>query len=395
MIPSPSVAQLSTNLEAQLSAQLDTTFRLLPKAFVPVLAKTLAAFIVVLWKYVGFTSLQTWAKFASTQPLTINGETFVPLEEWGILLGVGPREAATRAELYVSIPVLDQSGTLDAGTILVRTETGWTYTTTQNVPLNASSVTVKIRAASSPGEGDGTGSGGNLAISDKLSLAQPIAKIGRVATVTSVVTTAANAQTWDSYRSEVLGRASARPQGGALADYRTWARTVAGIVTAYPETGDPGWVRVYAEATVESSGSADGIPTGPQLTAVATAIQLDVSGTATRRPVSARVQVLPIAREEFSVEIQGFTGSAGQRDQIEDAISAYYAEREPFIVGLSVLPRKDRCLETTLVGIVDELVQSFGVTCGPVIQFLDGLEAPSHTLSVGKKAKLTAVTWTA
>lgn len=392
--PSPSVADTSTNILNQLSASFGTSLPILPKAFLWVLSRILGAVFVLLYKYAGFSLLQLFVPYASTKEVTVNGRTLIPLVEWGRLLGVGDPLAATRAVLDVTVTVTNQTGTLQAGAQLLRQDTGVVYVSTGPVELNAATVTVRVRAASDQTGGSGLGVLGNLQVADALSFASPLPNISRDAVVATVETTAADAESWEDYRDRILERASAKPQGGSYADYRIWAREVAGIVGVYPYTGlNPGEVDVYVEASVASSGSADGIPTGPQLAAVLASINYDVDGMATRRPANAAPNVYAITRTAYDLTVTGLTGPANLQADITAAATNYYLEREPFIVGLSILPRKDLVLQSSLVGIVDQIVNAQGGTVGTVVQSNGVGEAPVATLGRGEKSKLGAITF--
>src|SRR5690606_8583433 len=100
-------------------------------------------------------------------------------------------------------------------------------------------------------------------------------------------------------------------------------------------------VDVYVEATVASSGSEDGIPTQPQLDDVKAAIDTDLNGLASRRPVNAAVNVYPITRQVFDVALGGFEAENKElvRQSIAAGVDDYLRSREPYIVGLAPLPR--------------------------------------------------------
>ena len=119
----PSIATLSTAIEAQLTSQLSTV-PLLPKSFSLVIAKVLAGVFVILWKYAGWIFLQMFVAYATMDEVTINGKRVRPLVELGRQYGVRDPTAATRAVLVVEFDVTTQSGTLPAQTALLRTETG-------------------------------------------------------------------------------------------------------------------------------------------------------------------------------------------------------------------------------------------------------------------------------
>jgi uncharacterized phage protein gp47/JayE len=389
-LPVQTTQAIADNIVAQIEAEISQTVPLLPKAFVRVLAKAEAGVYVLLYKYAGFIFLQMFVAHATMQEVTINGKKIRPLVEWGRLVGVGDPYAATRAELKIAVKVTNLTGTLAAGAHVVRTETGVIYQVVAPVPLNASVVTATIRAVSDQRGGNGAGAIGNLLVGDVLSFANPLPNIATNATVSAVLVNGANAEPTEAYRARVIRRFQRRPQGGAHADYQLWAEEVPGIINAYPYSGEldgrPGEVDVFCEATPESSGNADGEPTPAQLAAVLASINLEVGGKASRRPIGAAVTARPITRQDFTVTVTGLTPETGEvKDAIESAVSEYMLSREPYIEGLSTLPRRDVVTQGAVSGVVDDVTSAFGasytsvtITPGPVRQ-----------LGHGQKAKLT------
>ncbi len=378
--------ELQTQIVGHLAGSLSQTIPLLPKSFCRVLAWVFAGVFVLLQKYASWTFLQLFVAHASDQETTVLGKKLIPLVEWGVLLGVGRPLAGTRAEHMVSVAVTSQVGSLPAGSTLLRSETRVLYQTVAAVALDASTVQLRIKAIGDESGGDGSGALGNLSNGDELTFANQPPNIGRVATVVSSVTTGADAETTDAYRARIVRRVQRRPQGGAYADYQAWGEEVEGIVHVYPYAGDPGEVDIYVEATEASSGSPDGIPTAPQLAAVLESIELNEAGLATRRPVNAAPNVLPISRTAFAVTVSGLDPDTLENEQaIEEGLDEYLRSREPFIVGISSLPREDRITEAAVSGIVDSIVNAQGATV-TVVSMAPG---PAYTLGPGEKAKLT------
>ena len=387
----PTTKTVSDSIVAQLAASISQSIPLLPKAFSRVLAKALAGLFVLLYKYCGFIFLQLFVQHASMEETTINGVVIRPLVWLGRLFGAGDPNPAEQAELVIDVTVTNETGTLSAGEQLLRAATGIVYTTKYAVALDAPTVQVTIVASSDQDDGDGSGSIGNLVADDVVTFANPLANVDRDATVSSVAVSGADEETPEAYRARVLRKVQQRPQGGAYADYPDWAFDVAGIIHVYPYTSDtPGEVDVYCEATEASSGSADGFPTGAQLTAVADAIELNVSGKASRRPANAAVNVLSITREAFDVTIYGLTvdDEATVKSDLSDGLDEYLRSREPFILGLSVLPRDDRITQAAVGGIVDGIVSAAGGTVSKVELSKDSVNLTAHTLDKGAKAKL-------
>lgn len=395
-LSTPTTKEISDNIIAQLEAILNQTIPLLPKAFNRVLSKAIAAVYITLYKYVGFMFLQVFVKTASIKDTTINGVVVSPLTFWGRLIGVGDPTEATSAVLNIAVTVQNQTGTLPANTQLLNSDNGVTYLTKTTVALSASTIFVGIEAAADQSGGDGSGAIGNLEVGDLVSFANPLPNIDRVATVDSQVTTGANGEDVEVYRQRVLDRFQKRPQGGAYADYEIWGEEVEGILNIYPYTSDcPGQVDVFVEATVESSGDPDGIPTTAQLQSVLDSIELDQSGLATRRPANALANTFPITRKGFDVKVLGLQvdNLAEVQQDITDALTEYFLSREPFIAGLSVLPRLDRITQTAVGGVVDDIVSAAGGVFNSVTLTQNDVVVTLFILGQGVKAKLDQATF--
>lgn len=386
--PVPTTSAVASAIVAQMEAALSQTVPLLPKAFIRVLAKALGGVVVLLYKYCGWVFLQIFVAHASFEETTINGKKVRPLVEWGRLIGIGDPEAATRAELVVRVTVTNPTGSLKAGSQLLRSETSVIYTVAADTPLTGASVPVTIRAASDQNGGIGEGTIGNLEPGDIVSFANPLANVGTDAVVEAVSVAGVEAETADDYRARVIRKFQRKPQGGAYSDYEEWGSAVAGIVNVYPYTSsNPGEVDIYVEATEESSGSADGIPTGPQLAAVRAAIEATspTSGLATKRPANAAINVLAITRTPFALTVGGLSPDTLEtRDAIKDGVDEYLRSREPFVVGLSTLPRDDTVTTAAVAGIVDGIVNAAGATA----TYVELTPYSAHTLGKGEKAKL-------
>lgn len=394
----PSTQTISDNLIAAIEASIGKSIPLLPKSFTRVLAKATAGVFILTYKYGAWSLLQQFAAHASFRPTVVNGITLTPLIEWGRLVGVGDPVISPNAEHTVSFDVLDtDSSTWPAGSQLVHPSSGVIYITLSDVVLDATPKTVDVLAASDPDGNGGGGTQGNRNVGDALKWANPIPQLSTLgATVTATVVQAADAETEDNYRARVVQRFGARPQGGAYSDYRIWGEEVAGIIRIYPYTADlPGEVDVYAEATVASSGSADGIPTDAQLLAVAQSIEQNLEGLAERRQTNAMVNTFKIARVTFDVTVTGLVADdvAAAEATIEAAVDELLRSREPFIVGLSLLPRTDRITSASVAGTANEAADTEGGTITSLELSFNGGPVTAYTLADGEKAKLGTITF--
>lgn len=396
-LPTPSTQQLSDNIIAQIAGSLSQSVPFLPKAFINVMAKVFAGTVLILFKYSGWIFLQLFVPYASDELTTVNGKAIRPLREWGRLIGVGDPRPATQAQHTITVTVQVQVGSLASGTALLFPATGVIYETVAVVALTASTVTVTIRAVSDQAGGDGSGSIGNLQNGDVVEFANPPPNVLGKATVSGQLVAGADEEDVEVYRARIIARFQAKPQGGAYADYRAWSEVVPGVLNVYPYAGAPGEVNVYVEATVASSGSADGIPTDAQLLAVGAAIELDVDGVASLRPVNAAVNPLPIIRKGFDVQV--FSLGAGDaditvlKDEIKTGVDESLRSLEPFIVGLSVLPRKDRVTQASVAAVVDGIVSAAGGTVSSVLLLEGGGIITSRSLGPGEKAKANTPTY--
>lgn len=392
-LTTPTTAEINANIIAQLETSLNQTIPLAPKSFLRVLARALSGVFILLYKYGGFMFLQVFVRTASANETTVNGVAIVPLTEWGRLIGVGDPVAATQAELLIDITVELQTGSLPSGSQLVSTDNGVTYITIGAVLLDAATVQATVRAVSDQAGGGGAGALGNLDPGATLSFANPLANVARDTTVDSQVVTGADAEATEVYRQRVIDRFQKRPQGGALSDYEAWGESVAGIINVYPYTSaTPGQVDVFAEATVASSGSADGIPTVAQLQAVQDAIDYDDAGLASRRPANALANTFAITRVGFDATVSGLTvdNLASVQAQIETAIEEFFLDAAPFIDGLTIPPRQDRITRASLIGLVDDIVSAANGTFTTVFFNETGIggSIELYVLQAGEKAKL-------
>lgn len=397
-LTTPATKDIGDNIIAQLEASLNQTIPLLPKSFLRVLAKVLAGVFVLLYKYGGFMFLQMFVRTASGKDTVVNGAVVNPLKFWGRLIGIGDPTSATNAELLIEITVTNQIGVLPSGTQLINSDNGVTYITIGSVALDASTVQATIRAVSDQAGGGGAGAIGNLDPGATVSFANPLANVARSAPVVSQVVTGADAEAIDAYRQRIIDRFQKRPQGGAYADYEQWGEEAAGILNVYPYTGDPGQVNVYSEATPESSGSPEGIPTGAQLQAVLDLINFDSNGLASRRNANAFVNSFPITRTGFDVIITGISGVddlARVQVDVSAAITEYFLSVEPFIAGLSVPPRNDQITRTRVSALVEDVVTAAGGTFSSAVFNTTGTPGSlsAYILGEGEKAKATSVSF--
>lgn len=381
----PSTQQIADNIVSQIEGSIQQTIPLLPKAFTRVLAKALAGVFVLLYRYAGWMFLQIFVAHASFEETIVGGRRIRPLVEWGRLVGEADPFPATRAELMVSVPVTTQTGSLSARAQLLRSETGVIYEVVAAVPLNAATVTVKIRAVSDLEGNDGAGTVGNLEAGAKLTFANPRPNVGTEVTVLSTAVLGGEAEGAEAYRARVLKRFRRKPKGGAPAHFVEWGETADGAIAIYPYKGAPGEVDLF----VEANGNVDGIPTSPQLDAVKVAVEGEENGLASRRPAGTFVNVLPIRRTGFTVVVYALEpNTPAMLALLEQGLDEYFRSREPFILGITSLPRTDRITDAAVSGVVDTIVNAAGGSVAR-IELREGvIPFTVRELRKGEKSKL-------
>lgn len=395
-LDTPTTQEISDTIINQISASISQAIPLLPLAFTRVLAKVLAGIYILLFKYIGWNFLQIFVRTASFQETTILGQTLTPLIEWGRLIGLGDPDPATPAELIIDIVVTTQTGSLLAGTQLTSNKNGVTYLLLSAVDLDAATVQGTIRASSDIDGNTDTGAAGNLDPGDVVSFVNPIDNVERDAAVDSTSVIGTNAETEAAYRQRVIDRFQALPQGGSGIDYVIWGTSVAGIINIYPYKGIPGFVDVYAEANTDLD--PDGIPTPAQLTEVENAITYDEDGLQTRKPVNVFLNVYAISRKGYTVTVTGMVVDDPLTVQanITAAIEDYFLAREPFIDGVTPLPRKDFIKLSNVNSIVDDFVSAAGGSfVSTTVEITAGaVPVPvQDQLTIGQKAKADAVNY--
>jgi len=371
-----------------MQSAINQKIPLLPKSFLRVLAKSLAAIFTILYKYGSFQFLQIFVSSATIKDTEILGTSVSPLKEWGILFGVGLPKLASAAELTIEIDITAQSGQIKLGTQFLGTSNGVLYLASQSIPLDASTIRIPVVASSDASGSTGSGVIGNLQVGASLTFVNPIANANRIASVYSVDEVGVEAESEAAYRQRVVDRFQKRPQGGAYADYEVWAESTPGVLNAYPYTGAlPGTVDVY----IEAADTTDGIPSTELLEQAAALIELDEDGRATRRPVGALVTTRPITRATFDVEVFGLVvdNPGAVQANITEAIQSYFLSREPFIVGVSVAPRNDRITSSAVAGIVDDIVSSVNGIFSTVTVKRATVPVILYALGIGEKAKAT------
>lgn len=255
----PTLRTLFAQASADM-AEATGNFVLLRTSPLRIIAKVLAGLVDGVYGYLDWI-----ARMAV--PVTARGEF---LRAWAALVGLFEKDAAT-ASGWVAF-----SGTpgaiLPEGTQLVRSADGLRLVTTALATVAADgSLVVPVRAVEA-------GAAGNTVLGAAVVIASAAAGINAAGSVSTAIAGGADAEGEDALRDRMLDRYRNQPQGGAAADYITWARAVTGVTRAWsaPNAGGAGTVVVYVMLDAAQAAH-DGFPQGRN--GVATAETRDFPAT--------------------------------------------------------------------------------------------------------------------
>lgn len=384
------VEEVNNLIITGLESELNTTFRLLPKSFVKVLAKVLAGTYMTLYKQQAWIFLQLFVDSATFDEVNVLGHKIRPLVKWGELVGIGDPEDATQWEGTVTVTVTSVNTYLMQGTQFKNSATGKIYITTESRLLANASETIPIKCAEA-------GTAGNLSVDDELQAVNALSNIDRKAVCAAVTTVATDSETAESYRARVRNRWRVQPQGGSLSDYRKWASEVGNVLQTYIYKDDDtaSGVIIYVSADTDSR-----IPSAGLLLEVGEACTYDPDTGEARKPIGAVIDpandgtytnIKAVTVTDFDVKITGYSEDemTSFTASCKSNIGAYFNEREPYVRGLTIdNARTDRISEVNVSAIVDSIAEGVNGYFTDVKIYKDDEEVSSYTLGRGELAKL-------
>lgn len=377
-----------------MQEKFNNRLRLLPKAFIIVLAKVLAAIYIIPFKLCGWFFLQIFPDTASYSNVTVLGHTINPLVKLGDLFGVSrPMEGkAWRGTILVRRTA--ENKTVTMGAQLKSDITGFIYCVSESVELASDETQVPVYCTEN-------GADGNLTDGDILTFVNPVDFAEKEAEVIGTTTIGTDDETEESYRRRVVNRYSTQPQGGALADYRIWAYDVAGVLQTYPynDENSPGGVILYVAGTTDLFPTR--VPNSALLVEVGKACTYDPdTGFANRKPITAILDpegdetypnVRPVSIARFNVYITGLAGITAEDfgESVKSELEIYFNNREPYIRGLSNdNNRTDSILRNSLISIANNIALSKKATFDTVSMNTTGAVITEYSLGKGELAAL-------
>ncbi|MDE2098625.1 MAG: baseplate J/gp47 family protein [Patescibacteria group bacterium] len=318
----PTLTQLRANVVAAINAQLPGADALLRFSNVGVLGTVQAGLSHQHYGYLDWIALQT-------NPFTATGEY---LEAWGALKDVY-RKAAVQASGPVTFPCAALTDTVLPGTALLRSDgVGYLVLGTGIAVASPAGSTqpyqITVTAVATPDPTGLTGAFGDCAAGTQFTLGQTIPGVTSSG-VSGLVTGGADLEDDTDFRARVIEVYQNAPQGGAQADYVTWALQVPGVTRAWcqPLYLGAGTVGVYFMMD-ETESAHQGVPQGTNGAAAAetravaaTGDQLTVANFIyPLRPVTALVYSLAPTLLPINLTITGV--SAGNQAAVQAALAS-------------------------------------------------------------------------
>jgi uncharacterized phage protein gp47/JayE len=364
----PDLNSLYTEIKASFASTYNQNVSPLPKSFLNILSKVLAGLMNAVYKYGNFTSKQIFLKTASFEPVTLDDGTVIrPLVEVAKKYGIGEPTPATQAGLEAQATVT-AAGTIPSGTQLTNKATGVIYTTTQDYTVTSGTVNLSILASGDATNGGGFGVIGNMELGDIVTFVNPQITAAE-ATIVTILATAADAETEDSYRNKAITAAKQERLPNNYLWYREEAEEL-GTVRVYPYTSaTAGFIDIYVKSILAGSV----IPTQTQLDEVLNAVTFDDAGINQLPANIAGINVLAVTTKTFSITISTISSNneiASIQTAITAALQDLFANYEPYISAIDVTnARKDLIDTQEINGVVYSTAKALGATVGSITLF--------------------------
>jgi uncharacterized phage protein gp47/JayE len=389
------ISEIRDLIADSIQEKFNQSLKMLPKAFLRVMAAVFAGIFIVLYKQIGWLFLQLSPETANWGEASVLLRRVRPLVMWGRLIGVGDPKTGTQWRGTAIVKATGVAGTLIAGTQLKAEATGKLYITEESVPMSG---ILKVAAPLICAE---SGEAGNLDAGDVLSFTAPLGIAEKTAEAGAAAEYGTDDETEAEYRARVVARFRSPPLGGALSDYRRWADDVPGVLNTYPykEIETPSGVLLFVSGVPGLF--PDRVPTPELLAAVGKACTYDPeTGKQSRKPVTAVLDpdaddtypnVRPVRIIPFDVHISGVAGvpASDFAKAARPALENYFLGREPYIRGLSDDNNKTNTVSKNNVSTqVDQAAVSVKAEFDSALLYKDGLPVAGYELGEGELAKL-------
>lgn len=297
------LSDIISRVQGDIESRLPGADSKLARSNLNVISISFSGALKSLYDFVEYHAKQIHVSSADSEHLSAHATT------WGV-----ERKAASFATGIATFNAVNGS-VLPAETIIQRSD-GLEYVVTQNATASNDTLNVHLRSVEA-------GLNGNAVASVKLGLISPIVGIESNGSVNqNGISGGTEEESDESLRSRVIERIQTPPNGGASADYITWAKEIAGVTDAWVYPGRRG-VGTVDLAFIMKNNQNSILPTNSDIQNVQNHID-------TVRPVTADVDVISLNSVALDLDIRLTPDNANVRAAVELEIKDYlYRNAEP------------------------------------------------------------------
>lgn len=361
MITVPTITELRDQIIADIEGTIGQTVPVLPKAFVRVLAASLAGVLAQLYRFARWIYGQIF-------PATADDEALLRI---GAQYGMGKRPGVAA---IIDIQIVGTSGTLVPASSIWTGNNGLSYSQTALAQIVDGLATARLTCLVS-------GVDGTLAVGNTLALATAVSGVDG-AGVTAIVAEGEDEETAEQFRARILQRMAGAPQGGAAPDYIAWAMEVPGIVKAFAFGSGAGTVAVYP--LVATTGTSR-LPSASKILEAQAYIE-----NPARRPLCATPTVSAMTELLVTITITGISpADATTKEAIRAALADYLYAAYPM-----QYPDEPNPTNVITVAAIWTAIFSAGAAAASVKMSVGTTgEVTSYQLGNGEIAKLGSLVW--
>lgn len=362
MIETPTAAELSAQVLADIEGTLGQKSPLLPKAFLRVSSRALGGALALMYRLIRWTYEQIF-------PATADSDALVRM---AAQYGLSPTPSVPA---ILDIQIVGTPGAQAPGGTVWRGGNGLTYIQRSLAEVGISGVTT-ARVECLEG-----GALGSLGIGNTLEAATPAAGIDG-ASVLEIAVEGEDEETTEQFRARVLQRIAGQPQGGSAADYVKWATEIPGIVRAFAFRTNAGEVTVYPLQATEGPSR---VPSASKRAEV-----LSYVSNPARRPLCANVLVAAMTERTVDITITTIApGDAQTKSSIQAELERYLYAAYP-----RQYPDEENPTHVISVAAIWAAILSAGASAASVTMTVSGVGAvTSYELPGSTIVKLGVITW--
>ncbi len=376
----PTIQEIYNTIINDYKTRTNAKVPILKRSLIKCFAYAIAGIVSLIWNFAEWQYLQIFIETCG----------FEALKRWGNLVDVNYR-LGTKAVLKIKLENVSKSE-ITAGTAWKNLDNGLIYRSLTTININTNTNT-SINTAKGNATTDifinvecsASGEIGNLLNDSKLNLINPVAGLPETAIVYSTEIIGTDNENIEDYRIRILNRYKRKPQGGAAIDYYNWATETAGIVDCLPYVLQNGLITLYI---VSNGSGTNRTPTGSiepntfpqwqngqmidivgygQFLSVANSINGDNMNNENnindnlnnRRPMNAKVQLLPPNYTEYKIEIEDLNPiNESIIQNIKNSLIAELDKKRPNIKAIGYSASNATINSNQLNSIVQNIIDS-------------------------------------